>query len=518
MKIFRLFFALLIAGYLFPPDCYAQISVGDTMSFWSVTYIDWPPLAGTPQRRIHATCDKVGEYCYVFREDTLAPFPQHQIDTLVHRFDKHFVPELTSVYGPMPDALDGDSHVFILIFNEEDWCGYWDPAQQMTDSMVFATWGSHSNENEIIYIASDCFNSAPGITAHEFGHMLHWGRDHSPEPAINPVQYWEDAWIDEGFSTFAAIYLTENIFEPDVIDYQAFFEDDPDIPLIYFSDYNQVKLWTLFMFEHYGGWSYISALISNQLNGIAGMDSTLRQINAPVTFDEAFQHWAITNYLDDGNFEGGKYRYSHYNFNPCYAAANHFTYPTGFCAHTINPYGTDYINFSTTVSSPMTITFSGDSNSKFRLAMIKMNMPANSVADIDYITPDENNNAVYHADSFGVAYNKLVFVVCNVDSAIHEDGTAAYSYFTNSTAGMENLASTPEISIWPNPADSQITVKSGPKLSGSVYTICNQIGKVVSTGKLTDENTIIEIQDLSDGIYLFSIGDNIKHTFKVLKN
>ncbi|HQI71322.1 MAG TPA: T9SS type A sorting domain-containing protein [Bacteroidales bacterium] len=499
----------------------AQINVGDTMSFRSVTYIDWPPLAGTPQRTVHAVCDRVGEHCYIFRENTLSPFPLQQIDTLVHRFDYHFVPELTTVYGPMPDALDADTHVFILIFEEQDWCGYWDPAQQMTDSMVFATWGSHSNEHEIIYIASDCFYSAPSITAHEFGHMLHWGRDHSPEPPANPDKYWEDAWIDEGFSTFAQIFLTENIFVPDIQDQQTFFTDNPDIPLIYFSDYNQVKLWTLFMFEHYGGWNYIEALIGNQLNGIAGMDSALRQIGAPATFNEAFLHWSVTNFLDDPGYDNGRYAYHHYNFNPCAITALHNTYPTGICNQSVNPYGTDYVNFQVpvqgSVPTPMSINFSGDSNSKFLLAAIKLSLPGNIVKGIEYLTPDSTGHAVINADSLGEAYDNIVLVVCNVDSSLHEGETASYSYYTSSTAGTEKLDYVPGLQIFPNPVESCIVIKADARFTSNPYTIYNQSGNVVAAGLLDDETTVIDINNLADGVYLFNTGRSNNITFKVIK-
>ena len=42
-------------------------------------------------------------------------------------------------------------------------------------------------------------------------------------------------------------------------------------------------------------------------------------------------------------------------------------------------------------------------------------------------------------------------------------------------------------------------------------------GRVVLTGKLNSENTTIELDNLSGGIYLFSVGENMKQTFKVIK-
>ena len=488
------------------------------MSFWSVTYVDWPPLAGTPQRRIHAICDRAGTHCYVFRENTLTPYLSADLDTLVHRFDTQFVPKLTSVYGPIPNALDNDTHVFILVIDEPNWCGYFDPAQQMTDNFVFSKWASHSSEHEIIYVAGNCFSDAPFICAHEFGHMLHWLQDHSPEPIVNPTHYWEDAWIDESFSTFASIYLTENIFQADVLDDQAFFATDADIPLIYFSNYNQVKLWSMFMFEHYGGWNYISALISNQLNGIAGMDSSLRQMGLTENFNDAFLHWSITNYLDDATYEGGKYAYVHYNFPACAITASYSTYPTGVCNQTVNPYGTDYITFSSSTPTPTAITFDGDSSSKFRLALIKMNTPTNVVKSVDNISVDNYNHAVITLDSLGSVYNKVILVVCNVDSAIHEGAKANYSYYTTNITGIVPSDNSQEIHVFPNPANTMLTISYGSSHEEDTITLYDVLGNMVYQSLSSSNRLAIDISKLMKGVYTLKSANSHRTIYnKIIK-
>ena len=72
-------------------------------------------------------------------------------------------------------------------------------------------------------------------------------------------------------------------------------------------------------------------------------------------------------------------------------------------------------------------------------------------------------------------------------------------------------------SVYPNPANSQINVKVDSKLLESVYNVYNNTGKLVLTGKIISENTTIELGNLSGGIYLFSVGENMKQTFKVIK-
>jgi hypothetical protein len=72
-------------------------------------------------------------------------------------------------------------------------------------------------------------------------------------------------------------------------------------------------------------------------------------------------------------------------------------------------------------------------------------------------------------------------------------------------------------SVYPNPANNQITVKTDAKFLGSVYIVYDNTGKLVLTGKITSENTVIELGNLSAGIYLLSAGENSKQIFKVIK-
>jgi hypothetical protein len=74
------------------------------------------------------------------------------------------------------------------------------------------------------------------------------------------------------------------------------------------------------------------------------------------------------------------------------------------------------------------------------------------------------------------------------------------------------------ISIHPNPAKNQITVKVAAKSVGSDYIIHDLLGKIVLKGKLNTENTMIELGNLSGGVYSLTISDNnLKQTFRVIK-
>ena len=61
------------------------------------------------------------------------------------------------------------------------------------------------------------------------------------------------------------------------------------------------------------------------------------------------------------------------------------------------------------------------------------------------------------------------------------------------------------------------TAKESLEIIECVYNVYNNTGKLVLTGKINSENTVIELGNLSGGIYLFSVGENLKQTFKVIK-
>jgi hypothetical protein len=83
--------------------------------------------------------------------------------------------------------------------------------------------------------------------------------------------------------------------------------------------------------------------------------------------------------------------------------------------------------------------------------------------------------------------------------------------------GIEDNSQSALFSVFPNPAQSLINIKVDSKLIGSVYTIYDNTGRAVLSGKLNSKDTTIELNNLSGGIYMLSVGENMKQTFKVIK-
>jgi len=106
---------------------------------------------------------------------------------------------------------------------------------------------------------------------------------------------------------------------------------------------------------------------------------------------------------------------------------------------------------------------------------------------------------------------------CIISSGSCTDTSNVAVLTVNNNVGINEFTQNNLFSVYPNPAKSQINVKADAKLLGSIYTIYDNTGKLVLSGKIISENTTIELGNLSGGIYLFSAGENLKQTFKVIK-
>ena len=71
--------------------------------------------------------------------------------------------------------------------------------------------------------------------------------------------------------------------------------------------------------------------------------------------------------------------------------------------------------------------------------------------------------------------------------------------------------------IYPNPANASINVKISSELIGTSFIIYDQIGKAVMSGKLDEENSIINLEHLSTGLYILKADKNVHEIFTIEK-
>ena len=106
---------------------------------------------------------------------------------------------------------------------------------------------------------------------------------------------------------------------------------------------------------------------------------------------------------------------------------------------------------------------------------------------------------------------------CIISSGSCTDTSNVAVLTVNNNVGINDVSQSNLFSVYPNPASTLINVKADASLVGSVYSIYDNVGKVVLSGKINSVNASIALGNLSRGIYLFSIGGNMKQTFKVIK-
>jgi hypothetical protein len=89
--------------------------------------------------------------------------------------------------------------------------------------------------------------------------------------------------------------------------------------------------------------------------------------------------------------------------------------------------------------------------------------------------------------------------------------------FSGISVGINETVNEKSFTVYPNPTQSIVNVQADAKLIGSAYSIHDNTGKVVLSGTINSENISVDLGNLAAGIYLFNVGENVKQTFKVIK-
>jgi hypothetical protein len=157
-------------------------------------------------------------------------------------------------------------------------------------------------------------------------------------------------------------------------------------------------------------------------------------------------------------------------------------------------------NFSESISGN-TATFTNSSSS------------VNSTLNYSWDFGDGNTSSIQNP-SHTYATNGTYTVTLIASNCIFSDTiTNTIQIGTNS---MEENTNT-NFEFYPNPTTHQIAINVEKQLLGSVYTIYDYTGKSILSGKILSEQSVIDLVDLSKGIYLLSIGENLDRTVKVIK-
>ena len=307
---------------------------------------------------VQATLRYVTEHAYFWIEDGVR-YNHDELGKLADTFENQIYPTNRAFFGSeWTPGVDGDPHIYILYARGlgDHIAGYYSSADEYPREV-----NHYSNVHEMFLFNAD---NSPlddvytyGVLAHELQHMIHWYQDRN-----------EANWLGEGFSELAT--LLNNYYSGG---FDALYTSDPDMQLNDWPDdtqqdttphYGASFLFVTYFLDRFGE-AATQALASNPDNGLNSVDSTLRQINVidpltaqPVTADNFFLDWAITNYLMDPGVGDGRYSYTTYKSTPPADATQTIRRcPTSVTTSNVHQYGVDYIRF--TCRGSYTLHFEG---------------------------------------------------------------------------------------------------------------------------------------------------------------
>jgi hypothetical protein len=91
-------------------------------------------------------------------------------------------------------------------------------------------------------------------------------------------------------------------------------------------------------------------------------------------------------------------------------------------------------------------------------------------------------------------------------------GYLGINTFVNTETTVQN-----DIEVYPVPASDVIYIKTNTNFIPSNYSISNLSGKIVLSGKISNENYRIDISNQTEGIYILSIDNKGKQAYKIIK-
>jgi len=446
----------------------ADPNVGDSW-LWYVWHLNGPPWAEQKMCTVRGE----GEHVYVVVEDSQwgTRVNQEDIDAIIEAWDNSSVGpwpdkgiyELnTENFGPVPDELDNDPKVYVLYYDfdvsSDGFFWYFDQYPDGTQPY-------ESNECEVLYM--NCSDRDPGgeylisVQAHEFHHLIHWLADDN-----------EVTWLNEGLAEMA-MWLYGH---PDPV---VSFPSQPDINLTTwqngFADYVKVYLFSLYLYEHFGGQEMMLNLTAQQLNSTASVQQALTDLGYPTTFAELLRDWVTANYLDDPVLEGGRYNYAGEDI-PAFAAVTKNSYPVPPQNATVNHFAADYVRFIN--GEPQVLNFDGTDNSQWAARVIRFQ--AGTPLSVEDIPLDGTDMGAAFLVGFGTEFDEAVLVAANTISS----GGTSYTYSTGTlptAVGDPAGDRAPRLALAsPNPFRGETSLRWEGEMAGPwVVTVHDAGGRLV---------------------------------------
>jgi len=329
----------------------APRSIGEKSNFW-VSNLDT-----ISNSEITATLQYSTPHVYFWVQDGVN-FDKDEMKALVDEFESDIYPTNREFFGSeWSPGIDGDEHIYILYARGlgSSIAGYFSASDSVHPLVQ-----EYSNGHEMfLFNADNTFlgdNFTYGVLAHEFQHMIHWKQDGN-----------ETSWLNEGSSELAAFL---NDYDPGGFDFV--YISDPDLQL---NDWPNDQSATTphygagFLFMNYFlnrfGEDATKLLVKDPANGLDSVEDVLREISAtdpatgtPISADDFFMDWAVTNFVLDKSIGDGRYVYSNYPGAHRASATETITScPQSSLTRDVHQYGVDYISIE--CEGDLTLSFTG---------------------------------------------------------------------------------------------------------------------------------------------------------------
>jgi len=430
----------------------------------------------------------------------------------IKKLDEQFFGNPPNI-GPSGIKGTGNGRVTILITDIQDGfdstkggkyvAGFFDPNDQMLNVA--------SNRRDMLYIDSypgihyrgrTRLNTALGVVAHEYEHLIHFNYD--PH---------ELTFVDEGLADYGTYICGYGMGDP------AEYFSNTNVPMFdwdnisgsVIADYDRARIWTLYIMEQIGD-SLARRVVQSPLHGIKGYNNALILMATPQTFSSLFQTWLIANYLNDRTISNA-YGYLYQGLSRVkpqreFNSPDHVT-----IADSIYALASNYVRYS-----------GGDSLSiKFTINEGSIIIKAIEVGPIVKRVVDVPVGAYFFEPDFGPLYSEVVFVIMNTNATPIDPSTqigARYS-FTSSMkerryVNVQKIENTMLLQFalsqnYPNPFNPTTSVKfrvsSFGFVSLKVYDVLGrEVVKLVDENKPAGEYTVeFNGTNLSSGVYFYRL-------------
>jgi len=186
-------------------------------------------------------------------------------------------------------GVDNDPHIHILHATDlgENVLGYTSSADEFPRTQY-----TSSNEAEMIVVSLDYVNVASptyyALLARQFQRLIQWFQDRN-----------EERWVKEGFAELAVQLNKLDTGAPE----RAYLEH-PGTSLTAWKNEEAQRgaafLFAAYFHERFGD-AGTQALTAEPLNGVAGFDAVLAELDEGITFEGFFADWLAANFLDLGS-------------------------------------------------------------------------------------------------------------------------------------------------------------------------------------------------------------------------